>query len=132
MQSATSIINLPQVIKHADLKPGDAVADLGTGREGKIALVASPIIGEAGVAYAVDGVKAILPAVATKAKMHGLNNVQTVWSDLEVYGATRAIGDNTLAECFLVTMLFQSNKREEVLREAQRMIRPGGKLIVVD
>lgn len=132
MSPTTIIIDLELLVRKAGIKSGDVVADLGTGREGKIALLASPVVGDSGVVYAVDVVKTILPAVATKAKMHGLNNVQTVWSDLEVYGATRAIRDNMLAAAFLVTILFQSQKRAAILQEAARMVRPGGKLIIVD
>lgn len=128
----STIIDLALLVKHAQLKPGDKVADLGTGREGKIALVASRVVGDSGVAYAVDVVKDILPAVATKARMRGLNNVQTIWSDLEVYQATRTIRDNTLTAAFLVTILFQSQKKQAILREGYRMVRPGGKLIVAD
>ncbi len=126
------IIDLANLLAQAELKPGDKVADLGTGREGKMALLASRVVGDTGVVYAVDVVKDILPTVATKARMRGLNNIQTVWSDLEVYQATRVIRDNTLAAGFLVTILFQSKQRQAILQESYRMIRPGGKLIVAD
>lgn len=128
----TIIIDVPDILKRAQVRPGSVIADLGTGREGRMALGAGKIIGESGVAYAVDVVKAILPAIASKATMHGINNVQTVWSDLEIYGATKAIADNSLDVGFLVTTLFQSNKREEMMKESHRMVRPGGKLVVVD
>lgn len=128
----STIIDLAKLLEHAHLKPGDKVADLGTGREGKMALLASRPVGATGVVYAVDVVKDILPAVATKARMRALNNIQTVWSDLEIYQATRIIRDNTLAAAFLVTILFQSHKREAIMQESYRMIRPGGKLIVAD
>lgn len=132
MEVSTVIINVAEVLRRARIKPGDAVADLGTGREGKIAIPAGQIVGENGVAYAVDVVKTILPAVQTKAKMRGVNNIQTVWSDLEMYGATRAIRDNSLDIGFLVTVLFQSTKHADIIKEAHRMVRPGGRLVVVD
>ncbi|MFA5995967.1 MAG: class I SAM-dependent methyltransferase [Patescibacteria group bacterium] len=132
MISSTVIIDLPALIKYAELKPGDKVADLGTGREGKMAVLVSRLVGDSGIVYAVDVVKDILPAVATKARMQGLNNIQTVWSNLEIYNATRAIRDNILAAAFLVTVLFQSKQRKAILQESMRMIRPGGKLIVAD
>lgn len=128
----TVIIDAPGIIQRLGLKSGFKIADLGTGREGRMALAAGKVIGDHGVAYAVDVVKSILPAVANKATMHGINNVQTVWSDLEIYGATRSIPDNTLDVGFLVTTLFQSNKRQQIMAESHRMIKPGGKLVVVD
>lgn len=132
MELPKIIIDVPKILQRSEIKPGDAVADLGTGREGRMAIPAAQIVGESGASYAVDVVKAILPAVQAKARMRAVNNVQTVWSDLEVYGATRAIRDNTLTIGYVVTTLFQSSKRPEMLRECHRMVRPGGKLVVVD
>lgn len=132
MQLNSTIIDVQAILRHAQLKMGDTVADFGTGREGKIALPAARLVGKEGTVYAVDIVKAILPAVQTKAKLHGLDNVMIVWSDLEIYGATKTIRDNSLAAGFLVTVLFQSKQRAEMLQECYRMLRPGGKLVVVD
>lgn len=128
----TVIINVPAILRRAYVKPGYSIADLGAGREGRMALGAGKIIGQSGVAYAVDVVKAILPAIESKATMLGINNVKTVWSDLEIYGATKEITDNSLDVGFLVTTLFQSDKRREMMTESYRMIRPGGKLVAVD
>lgn len=128
----TVIIDAPALVARADVKPGMLVADLGTGREGRMALAAGKVMANNGTAFAVDVVKSILPAISTKARMHGINNVVTVWSDLEIYGATRAITDNTLDVGFVVTTLFQSQKPADLLRECLRMIKPGGKLVVVD
>lgn len=120
------------IINRVQLKPGEVVGDLGTGREGRMAIAAGKIIGDHGKVYAVDVVKAILPVVATKAKLVGVNTIQTVWSDLEVYGAARAIADQTLTVAFMITVLFQSQKRYDMLHEAARMLQPGGRLVVVD
>lgn len=128
----TVIIDVPAILRRADVRPGHIIADLGTGREGRMALSAGKIIGQSGIAYAVDVVKPLLPAIESKATMMGINNVKTVWSDLEIYGATKAIIDNSLDVGFLVTTLFQSTKRAEIMSESYRMIRPGGKLVVVD
>ncbi|MFA6475252.1 MAG: methyltransferase domain-containing protein [Patescibacteria group bacterium] len=132
MQMNSPMIDVKTILYHAQLKLGDYVADFGTGREAKLALPAAAQVGKNGIVYAVDVVKTILPAVQNKAKMHGLNNVQTVWSDLEIYGATKAIRDNSLMVGFMVTVLFQSKQRAKMVQECHRMVRPGGKLIVVD
>ena len=132
MQQNSIIIDVQKILYHAQLKLGDSVADFGTGREAKLALPSAKAVGNNGKVYAVDVVKAILPSVQNKARMHGLNNVQVVWSDLEIYGATKAIRDNSLAAGFVVTVLFQSKQRAALLKECHRMVRPGGKLIVAD
>jgi len=126
------MFNVPLILKKLDLKPGDIVADLGTGREGRMAISAAQFIGDDGIAYAVDVVKAILPGIQTKAAMYGLNNVHTVWSNLEVYGGAKVIADNSCDAVFLVTVLFQSQKHLEILKEAIRVLKPKGKMVVVD
>ncbi len=132
MPYKTVIIDIPAILQRAGVKPGMVVADFGTGREGRMALGAGKIIGDSGKAYAIDVVKTILPTIANKATMHGINNVETVWSDLEVYGATKVIADNSVDVGFLVTTLFQSRERLSMMKESLRMIQPGGKLVVVD
>jgi len=128
----TVMFNVPAILKKLDIKSGSIVADLGTGREGRMALASAKMIGDDGIAYAVDIVKAILPAVQTKAAIYGLHTVRTVWSNLEIYGATKVISDNSLDVAFLVTILFQSKKQEDIMKEAKRMLKPGGRLCVVD
>ncbi len=132
MPLPTIIIDVSEILHRAQVKPGDVVADFGTGREGRLAIPAGQLVGSSGVVYAVDVVKVILPAVLTKAKMRGVNNLQTVWSNLEIYGATRTIRDNSVTVGFLVTTLFQSAKHADIITECHRMIQPGGRLVVVD
>ncbi len=126
------IIDAEKVIEKTHLGVGNYAADLGTGREARFALAAAKIVGQEGKVYAADIVKSILPAVKSKAAMYGLNNLETVWTDLEIHGAAKAIGDGTLDVAFLVTVLFQSEKHEAIIKEALRMLKSGGRLAIVD
>lgn len=128
----TVMFNVPAMIKRLDLKPGYIVADLGTGREARMALAAGQVVGNDGIVYAVDIVRSILPTIQTKAAIHGINNIHTVWSDLEIYGAAKEISDNSVDAVCLVTVLFQSKKHQAILREAIRVLKPGGKMIIAD
>lgn len=132
MPYQTVIIDSKNVLDKTNLGVGNFAADLGTGREGRFALAAAKVVGPEGKVYAVDIVKAILPAVESKAAMYGLNNLQTIWSDLEIYGATKEIPEASLDVAFLATVLFQSKKHQAIMREAVRLLKPRGNLAVVD
>ena len=123
----------PQQLLEVELgvKFGHQVADLGCGGAGYFAIPAARLVGTRGKVYAVDILKSALEGVASKAKLENLTNVETVWSDLERVGATR-IPAATLDAALLMNIIFQSRQNEAMLKEAYRLLKLGGKLLVVD
>ncbi len=119
------------VFELINLEKGMSVADLGCGNLGFFTFAAAKIVNKSGVVYAVDILKSALTAVESKAKELGLNNVKTVWSNLEVVGAAK-IPDNSIDVAFLHNVLFQSDKDDLVMQEAYRLLKTGAKLMVVD
>lgn len=109
---------------------GSVVADLGAGG-GLFSLTAARIVGDQGQVYAVDIIKNTLSEIESKARMAGLYNIKTVWSNLEIVGATK-IPDGSLDFAMIVNVLFQSKKHMEVMSEATRLLKPNGKLLIVD
>lgn len=107
------------------------IADLGCGAAGHFVVPAAKIVGEKGKVYAVDLLKSVLDAVLSRARLEGVNNIETVWSNLEIYGATK-IKPESLDFVLLANTLFQIKGREEVLREAVRLVKSGGKILVVE
>lgn len=107
------------------------VADLGAGGAAYFTIQAAKIVGNQGEVYAVDVVKTVLSTIDSKAKMAGLYNVKTIWSNLEILGATK-IPAESLDHALLINTLFQSNKHAEMLAEAVRLLKPGGRLTVID
>ncbi|MDD5043905.1 MAG: methyltransferase domain-containing protein [Patescibacteria group bacterium] len=127
----SALLDSRQVLNKAGIAQGKKVADFGCGTAGHFVIPAAHLVGKEGVAYAVDILKSALEGVSSRAKLEGLTNVETVWSDLEVYGATK-IPDKSLDIGLIINNLFQSQKKEEFLREAARMIKPEGNLLIVD
>jgi len=109
---------------------GATVADLGVGSMAFFTLQSAKLVGNKGVVYACDIMKDVLNSMESKAKMAGLNNIKSVWTNLEVYGATKIPVPVDYA--VLVNTLFQTTKRQEVLREANRLLKPGGKLLIIE
>lgn len=129
--SGTALIDPYKIFERISLSAGKRVADLGCGRTGHFVFPAVKVVGEKGIVYAVDVVKNILESIKSMARSEGFDNVQTVWSDIEVPGKT-PIPEGSLDACFCVNVLFQSKNKGGVLQEAARMLKKGGYLIVVD
>lgn len=119
------------LINQLGISYGSKVADLGCGTTGYFAFQAAQAAGDTGLVYVVDILKLILKNIDNRAKMLGFDNIKTIWSNLENYGATE-INDGSMDYAFLINVLFQNKKPETILREAARLLRKGGKILVVD
>ncbi len=119
------------IFDQVGLGQGMKVADLGCGAAGHFVIPAAKIVGGTGTVYAVDLLKSVLDAVQSRAKLEGVSNIETVWSNLEIYGATD-IKEGSLDFDLLINTLFQIKKRDEVFREAVRLVKKGGKVLVVE
>ena len=117
--------------EHLNIQPGQVIADLGCGGSGFFSLEAARMVGDQGQVYAVDIVKEALSSVDGKARLQGLYNVKTVWTDLELYGATE-IPERSVDHAMLINVLFQSKKHMDIIKEASRLIKTGGKLLIID
>lgn len=129
--SGTALIDPARIFETIHLSSGMRVADFGCGRTGHFVFPMAPIIGEKGMVYAIDIMKDVLENIRSRARAEGRNNIQTIWSDLEVFGAT-PIPEQSLDAGFFINVVFLLKKRPEALREAARLIRDDGYLIVVD
>lgn len=98
---------------------------------GYMSFAASRAVGQKGRVYAVDVQKAVLEQVKKEVQVEGITNIITVWSDLEVPGATR-IADASLDAVLLVNTLFLLGDKRTVFAEAKRALKSGGVLLVVD
>ncbi len=131
MPSGKQLLDMETIlIKQAELKEGMKVADLGSGN-GFNSMAAAKIVGGRGQIYAVDVLKTALATVDTEARHHQLTNIKTVWSDLEIYGATK-IPDGSLDMVLVVHTLFQVKNIPEFMRETLRLLKPSGTVVVID
>ncbi len=113
-----------KIFKQVGLAKGHKLADLGCGAVGHFVFPAVNIVGKDGMVYAVDIRKIILEGIKNRARVDGIENLETVWTNLEVPKAT-GITDESLDVATLFNTLFQSKKRKEILTEAIRMVKAG-------
>lgn len=117
---------------HLKLRPGMKVADLGAGT-GHYARAAAAIVGRDGKVYAVDVQEGILGHAKLNMPAHGHGVVEYVWGDIEREGGTK-LRDSALDAAILANTLFQiePGRRAGLVGEIKRIVKPGGKLLVVD
>lgn len=118
------------ILQQIGLQPGMQVADLGCG-SGYFALLAAKITSVRGKVYAVDVQKSSLEQVKKEARLQNIVGIETVWSDIETVGAAK-IAPHSLDMVFIINTLFQISRKEAVLAEARRLMKPGGFLLIVD
>lgn len=126
-----SLLDAKLILSKIGTKEGMKVADLGCGASGHFVFPSARIVGKKGTVYAVDILKTILATIEKRAKLENFQNIRTVWSDLEIFGATK-IEAGSLDAAYLINTLYQSKKRLEIIREGVRLIKKGGRLVIVE
>lgn len=119
------------VLHKLDVIEGMNVASLGCGNLGYFIIPMAKAVGKNGKAYAVDILKSALENVRSKARLEGLTNFETVWADLEKVGSCN-IPAGSLDVAALINVLFQNKDHASILKEAIRLLKNGGKLIIID
>ena len=127
----TQLLDAQAILRRVGIVSGSFVADLGCGAAGHFTFPAARLVGEQGKVYAVDIQKTILDVIQRRARAESIHNIETVHSDLEVSHATK-IPQESLDLALVITVLFQTKKHDAVLREAVRLTRPKGKILMLD
>ena len=117
-------------IEQFALEPGMEVADFGAGA-GYLAIEAAEAVGKEGTVYVIDIQQELLTKATHLAKEHHLESLVFIHGDLEQdHGST--LPDAGVDAVIVSNILFQVADKEALIREAYRVLRPNGKVLVVD
>ncbi len=113
-----------------EIREGMRVADFGAGR-GYYAMAASELVGNFGKVYAIEVQKELVKHLEAELKDKSIKNVECIWGDVETLHGSK-LADQSIDRLIMTNILFQVGDKLGLVDEAKRILKKGGKVLVID
>lgn len=117
-------------IEQCGIQAGMEIADFGSG-SGHYTLSAAKALISTGRVYAIDVNKDLLTKLKNNATREGLYNIEIIWGDIEKPNGTK-LRDSSVDLVLLSNILFQVEDKMGVINETKRVLKPNGRVMLVD
>ncbi len=117
-------------IEQLGISDGAIVADFGAG-SGFYSMEAALAVAPTGKVYAVDVQRDLLERLKKEAKEHHIFNIEIIAGDLEKLGGSK-LREGSCDVVIASNILFMIGDKKNFLLEASRVLKPKGRLLVID
>lgn len=117
-------------ISEFGIMPGQIIADFGSGA-GHYAFPISTLVGNKGKVICIDIKKDSLISLKNTAVREGKTNLEIILGDIEKQGGTK-LKDEAVDGVIFSNLLFQLMDKAGAINEGRRILKPGGKIYVVE
>lgn len=118
-----------QILDQLSIEQNMLAAEFGCGT-GKFALELARKLPK-GKVYGMDIQQKPLLVLEREARQKGVYNIETIRCDLEEKGGS-TLPNDYLDLVLIPNVLFQAEERIKIIEEAERVLRPAGKLLIID
>ncbi len=127
MDNPHRVLKVDEVIARLGLKPGDVVADIGSG-SGSFSIPMAKAVAPNGILYAVDIDQAMLDHVSARAKAAGATNLRTVLGEYD----DPKLPVKNVDVAFFHRVLHMIEHRQAYLNATAKYLKPDGRVVVID
>ena len=120
-------IDPSEVLEQLKLKKEMIAADFGSGSGGWVLPLAKKL--EEGTIYALDILEEPLSALKARAKLEKILNIEIIRADVE---KRTPLSSNSVDLVLMTDLLFECEDKKMVLEEGKRVLKPGGKILMID
>jgi ubiquinone/menaquinone biosynthesis C-methylase UbiE len=111
------------------INSSESIADFGAG-SGFVARAAAKLVPQGNV-FAIEINRDIVARLTREAADAHMSNLHPLWGDIEVSGGTK-LGEASMDMVIISNTLFHLEDKDGCFKEAVRVLKPGGRLLVVD